>query len=73
MEGDFINNMISIYNFLANLSPDILLNYKILCLLNTQMKSLHFFKIYFEIKITESMRKNLILYIKPRKIQIHPF
>jgi hypothetical protein len=56
MEGDFINNMICIYNFLANLSPgmaNILLNYKILCLLNTQMKSLHFFKISFEIKITE--------------------
>ena len=54
MEGDFINNMICIYNFLA--SPgmaNILLNYKILCLLNTQMKSLHFFKISFEIKITE--------------------
>lgn len=33
MEGDFINNMICIYNFLANLSPgmaNILLNYKIL-------------------------------------------
>ena len=32
MEGDFINNIICIYNFLANLSPDmanILLNYKI--------------------------------------------
>ena len=56
MEGDFINNMICIYNFLANLSPgmaNILLNYKILCLLNTQMKSLHFFKVSFEIKITE--------------------
>ena len=56
MEGDFINNMICIYKFLANLSlgmANILLNYKILCLLNTQMKSLHFFKISFEIKITE--------------------
>ena len=56
MEAGFINNMICIYNFLANLSPgmaNILLNYKILCLLNTQMKSLHFFKISFEIKITE--------------------
>jgi len=33
MEGDFINNIISIYNFLANLSlgmANILLNYKIL-------------------------------------------
>ena len=56
MEGDFINNMICIYSFLANLSAsmaNILLNYKILCLLNTQMKSLHFFKISFEIKIIE--------------------
>ena len=56
MEGDFINNMICRYNFFANPSPgmeNILLNYKILCLLNTQMKSLHFFKISFEIKITE--------------------
>ena len=56
MEGEFINNMICIYNFLANLSlgmADILLNYKILCLLNTKMKSFHFFKISFEIKIIE--------------------
>ena len=55
MEDDFINNMICIYDFLANLSPgmlNILLNYKILCLLNTQIKSLHFFKISLEIKIT---------------------
>ena len=56
MEDDFINNMICIYNVFANLSrgmANILLNYKNLCLLNTRMKSLHFFKISFEIKITE--------------------
>ena len=63
MEGDFINNMICIYNFLANLSPgmaNVLLNYKILCLLNTQMKSFHFFKYLLKSKLPKLHIDNLV-------------